>query len=113
MAVRKRGRGATTDRSDPVSARMPQVVDAKYRGGYRIRLMFRDGAAGTVDFKPYLGMGPVFAPLRDTGYFRRFLIDGDTVSWPNGADIAPETLYAEATRETGRNRRRRPGRPPR
>ncbi len=91
---------------------MPSVVDAKYRGGYRIRLVFRDGTAGTVDFHPYLGMGPVFAPLRDKTYFTRFLIDGDTVSWPNGADVAPEALYEEAKRAAKpAGGRRRPGYP--
>jgi hypothetical protein len=56
---------------------------------------FNDGRSGTVDFARWLE-GPVFEPLRDTEYFKRFFLDGGTVSWPNGADVAPETLYAQA-----------------
>jgi hypothetical protein len=71
---------------------LPHVVDAAYRGGHRIHLVFQDGREKTVDFSPWL-VGPVFEPLKDTAYFQRFFLEGGTVSWPNGADIAPETLY--------------------
>jgi len=74
---------------------LPAVVRAEYRGGYQIRLFFNDGLVKTTDFKAWLS-GPVFQPLKDQEYFRRFFVDGGTVTWPNGADIAPETLYAAA-----------------
>ena len=56
-----------------------------------------DGRGKTIDFRPWLS-GPVFEPLKDEAYFQRFFIDGDSVAWPNGADIAPETLYAASGR---------------
>jgi len=73
----------------------PSVVRAEYRGEYRIHLSFNDGTSGTVDFSGWLH-GPVFEPLKDPNYFARFFIDGGTVAWPNGADIAPETLHERA-----------------
>ena len=71
---------------------LPHVVAALYQGGYRLHLTFNDGTAKTLDFRQWLN-GPIFEPLRDLDYFRRFFLDGWTVSWPNGADVAPETLY--------------------
>ena len=74
---------------------LPEVIEAEYRGDYRIRLVFTDGVRGTVDFSDWL-VGPVFDPLKDREVFARFSIEGGTVTWPNGADIAPETLYERA-----------------
>ena len=76
---------------DPV----PIVVRAKYCGEFKVRVTFHDGVVGTIDFSGWL-KGPVFEPLKERSYFERFFIDGGTLVWPNGADIAPETLYERA-----------------
>lgn len=74
---------------------LPAVIHAEYQQGFNIRLRFNDGVERTIDFSRWLD-GPIFEPLRDRAYFARFFLDGGTVAWPNGADIAPETLYEEA-----------------
>ncbi len=74
---------------------LPFVIDAEYRGGYRIHVRFNDNFEKTIDFQQWLD-GPVFEPLKDPEYFKRFFVEGGTVTWPNGADGAPETLYEYA-----------------
>jgi hypothetical protein len=76
---------------------LPSVVDAQHRGGFRLRVVFNDGTENTIDFAQWLD-GPMFEALKAPDYFVRYFIDGGTVVWPNGADIAPETLYAVAGR---------------
>ncbi len=76
---------------------LPHVVRAKYEKDFSIRLTFNDGVEASVDFRPWLD-GPIFEPLQQAAYFRKFFLDGGTVVWPNGADVAPETLYEAATR---------------
>jgi hypothetical protein len=71
---------------------LPSVIRATYDGAFRIRFTFSDNLQGTLDLQSWL-QGPIFEPLKDQTYFQRFFIDGGTVVWPNGADIAPETLY--------------------
>jgi len=71
---------------------LPSVIRAKYESGFRIHITFNDNVQGTVDFQSWLE-GPIFESLKDRSYFQQFFLDGGTVVWPNGADIAPETLY--------------------
>ena len=67
-------------------------------GDYRLRLTFADGTVGDVDFSRRTWNG-VFEPLRDPAYFAQVLVDSQagTISWPDGLDMAPEPLYAEAS----------------
>ena len=77
------------------------VVVARYRGDHRVWLKFHDGLEGEVDLVSEL-KGEVFEPLRDTSYFAAFRVE-HTLTWPNGADFAPEFLHA-LVRETNRTR---------
>jgi hypothetical protein len=72
---------------------MNDVINIEYRRGFVYRIVFDDGKTGDVDFSEYVGRGPVFEPLRDKVFLRKATIEGGTISWPNGADVAPETLY--------------------
>ena len=67
------------------------VLDARYVRDYVVWLRFSDGAAGEIDLSGELE-GPVFGPLRDFEEFRRLRVAYHTVTWPNGADFAPEFL---------------------
>jgi len=70
------------------------VVEARYVGGFVIWLRFRDDIAGEIDLESEL-YGPMFEPLRDPSAFRQFQIHPEfqTLTWPNGADFAPEFLH--------------------
>ena len=76
-----------------------RIVAAKHLGAHRVWLRFSDGSEGEIDLESDL-WGEIFEPLRDPAYFSRFTLD-DTLTWPNGADFAPEFLY-----ERVRTRRR-------
>jgi len=73
----------------------PKVMDARYLERYVIWLKFNDGAEGEVDLKAEL-WGPVFEPLKDLAFFRRFTVHPEfhTLVWENGADFSPEFLHS-------------------
>jgi len=73
-----------------------EVIDAKLIKNYTIEFVFDDLSRGQVDLKKYLGRG-IFKDLLSPRLFKQFQVDAElgTITWFNGADIAPETLYAE------------------
>jgi hypothetical protein len=74
---------------------LPVVIDAEYLSDYKIKITFDNGKIKIADCLKWVG-GGIFEPLKDKEYFKKFFVDGWSISWPNGADIAPETLYEES-----------------
>jgi len=73
----------------------PRPIAVEYLRGHTLHMRFSDGMEGDIDLANELD-GEVFLPLRDIEYFKQFRLDPElhTVVWPNGADFAPEFLYA-------------------
>jgi len=66
-----------------------------------LALMFSDGLTGEVDVLDRM-RGPVFETARTPEGFPQVTVDAEsgTVTWPGGADLAPDTLYVRI--KTGR-----------
>ena len=72
---------------------MNDVIKIIYKKDCVFHVEFDDRVAGDIDFREYIDKGPIFWPLKTKEFFKRAVIEGGTITWPNGADIAPETLY--------------------
>lgn len=59
-------------------------------------IRFNDGTEGEVDLASELD-GPVFEPLREISAFAQVRVHPElrTITWPNGADFAPEFLHEQ------------------
>lgn len=73
------------------------ITEAKYLKDYEVEVKFNDGKVGVADLKSAL-RGSVFQPLKDKSLFAQLRVDKDleTIVWPNGADLAPESIYYRA-----------------
>jgi hypothetical protein len=75
------------------------AVSAEYLEDYKLKIWFADGKSGIVDFTPYIRKGGVFGKLAQLENFKRFTVNQElgVITWYGEIDIAPETLYSEAT----------------
>lgn len=73
---------------------IPKIKKIQYKKNYIYHIRFNDNREGDIDFKPFL-WGEAFEELNNIVYFKKASIDktSGTITWPNGVDIAPETLY--------------------
>ena len=76
------------------------INEAKYLNDYKVQVLFNDGRSGVADLFEVLH-GPVFDPLKDKKLFAQLRVDDEisTIVWPNGADLAPESVYFRAFKE--------------
>jgi len=72
------------------------ITEANYIGDYKVRLKFNNDVQGIVDFESHLNL-PIFLPLKDIIYFKKFKLNSWTIEWENGADFSPEFLYQLST----------------
>ena len=79
---------------------IPEVTAVQVISPFGLAVWFNDQTQRHIDVGPALQTfltGPVFEPLHDPLFFAQAFLDseGGTVAWPNGADIAPESLYED------------------
>jgi Protein of unknown function (DUF2442) len=72
----------------------PDITEAVVVRHGVLRLVFADGLKGQVEVLDRMH-GPVFDDARTPEGFAKVTIDRETgtVTWPGGADLAPDTLY--------------------
>lgn len=72
----------------------PRIKKIQYKKDYIFHLQYDDDFEGDVDLQSLL-WGEAFDELKNKDKFKKAFIDETTgsISWPNGSDIAPETLY--------------------
>lgn len=77
------------------------VIKATHLEGYKCELTFENGKKGIINLQGYLNKGGVFSRFSESEYFKKFYVNREigTLCWPDGVDIAPETLYHETTDE--------------
>ena len=80
---------------------MYDVIEVKHIDGYTLELVFENGKKGTYDFSNYAKRGGVFGRFSDPSFFKQYYINKElgVLCWPDGLDIAPETLYHAVTGE--------------
>lgn len=72
-------------------SRLPRVNAVECLEGYRVKVTYTDGFAGSVDLEPILH-GYYFQPLRSIERFREVTVSHGTLVWPNEADLCPDVL---------------------
>ena len=78
---------------------LKDIVEARPLGQHRLLLRFEDGVEGEVDIASMIDFTGILAPLADPAYFAQVTTspESGTITWPNGADLDPDVLYAAIT----------------
>ena len=81
----------------PRSAAPWRVVTAEVRRDLCLAVTFADGTTGEVRLRDFVEgsavVGTVFEALRDPDFFAQTRVELGAITWPNGADLAPDAMY--------------------
>jgi hypothetical protein len=70
------------------------VTEIKFEKPRELTVRFADGLSGLVIIDPSFCSG-VFEVLLDDDVVRQARVENGVVTWPNGLDLAPDTMYHE------------------
>ena len=73
----------------------PRVKSVKALQNYLLEIVFNNDEKKKFDVKPYLNFG-IFKELKNFTLFETATAKLGTVTWENGLDICPDTLYLES-----------------
>jgi Protein of unknown function (DUF2442) len=76
-------------------------VDVRPVGNRTLAVRFADGLMGTLRISRSFCTG-AFPPLRDDKLLDQATIQYGVITWPNGLDLAPDTLYVQIKRSPQR-----------
>ena len=94
---------AKTNQASGVVPSVPwRACNLKVLSDWKLSVTFNDGLVGLVDVSALINAQDpgIFSELRDPAYFMLAYLEYGAVAWPNGADLAPETMY-KAIRNAG------------
>lgn len=77
------------------------VTEVKVEKPRELTVRFADGLCGHV-FIDHLFCSGVFRALLDDEIVGQARVDNGVVTWPNGLDLAPDTMYHEIKRSSDR-----------
>ena len=92
-------------KTDPAAGVVPvprpsaawRVIAVEQLSEMCLRVTFVDGTSGEARLREFIESsqvtGTIFEALRDPEMFRRAHVELGAITWPNGADLAPDAMY--------------------
>lgn len=78
------------------------VIEVKPVGHRTLAVKFVDGMTGTIRLDTTYCTG-VFGSLIDDKLFEQASVQYGAITWPNGLDLAPDTMYKEIRQNPSRH----------
>lgn len=78
------------------------VIEVRPAGNRTLAVRFADGQTGTIRIDPSYCTG-VFSALLDDKLLEQATVQYGAVNWPNGLDLAPDTMYKEIRQNPDRH----------